>query len=161
MSRRGIFDRMALKLEIILCLAWARLLITVLSFRRLRPALGPIFETQDSGEASALSAPQRKKAADAGRFIRRISRRMPFRADCVPQAMAGRWILARRGIATRIVIGTRRASQSQELEFHAWLMAGELVVTGGHAISGFRPFQRHQVPAAYPAHDPPGALPDP
>lgn len=63
-------------------------------------------------------------------WIPRVARRLPWRADCLVQAIAGqRWLLAN-GIATNIVIG---AENSAEIGFgaHAWLMRGETVVLGG------------------------------
>ncbi|MCB2065903.1 MAG: lasso peptide biosynthesis B2 protein [Erythrobacter sp.] len=140
MRRRDIFDKPVFKLEMVLCLAWARLLISVLPFRRLRPMLGPIFEEPAAGQAPGLTAPQLKKAADTGRILHRVAGRMPFRADCVPQALTARWMLARRGIATRIRIGTRRDPAQDGLQFHAWLMAGDLVVTGGQDIETYSAF---------------------
>lgn len=146
MRRFGLFDKPVFKLEIVLCLAWARLLITILPFSRLRPMLGSITEDVASSEAPELTEPQLKKAHDTGRIIRRVAWRMPFRADCVPQALTGRWMLARRGIATRIIIGTRRDPE-KGLEFHAWLLAGDLEVTGGRENGTFRPFRMSEAAA--------------
>lgn len=142
MRVRDIFDKPVFKTEIVLCLAWARLLITVLPFRKLRPRLGPLFEPDAGEELPQLTPAQVKKARDTGRIIRRVAWHMPFRADCVPQAMTGRWMLARRGIPSHIMIGTRKQPEASQLEFQAWLMVGDVEVTGGDENATFQPFNK-------------------
>lgn len=142
MRARDIFDKPVFKVEIVLCLAWARLLITVLPFRKLKPRLGPLFEPSTGEDQPELNPAQMKKARDTGRIIRRVAWHMPFRADCVPQAMTGRWMLARRGIPSRIMIGTRKQPEASELQFHAWLIVGDVEVTGGGENATFQPFNK-------------------
>lgn len=65
-----------------------------------------------------------------GWVVPRVAHRLPWRADCLPQAMAAqRWLLAS-GIATSIVIGVERPDGTG-FNSHAWLLYGERVVTGG------------------------------
>lgn len=63
---------------------------------------------------------------------------VPWRADCLRQAEAGRRWLARHRIHSEIRLGARRDAQGQP-EMHAWLVTGERVVTGGD-ISSYSPF---------------------
>lgn len=139
-----ITDKPVFKLEIAICLLWARLLINCLPFRLWRGMLGPIAEAPGGAEIPPLTRPQLKKASDTGRIIRRIAGRMPFRADCLPQAMTGRWMLARRGIPTRIALGARKDGLQRDLQFHAWLVAGTRVVTGGEESDSFQSFGGRQ-----------------
>lgn len=60
----------------------------------------------------------------------RISRRLPWRADCLVQAMAAQRWLMERGVPSSIVIGADIDSTSG-FSAHAWLLHGERVVTGG------------------------------
>ena len=62
--------------------------------------------------------------------IPRVAARMPWRADCLIQAIAAQHWLAQKGIATRIVVGVDREGEGQLLA-HAWLKLGERVITGG------------------------------
>lgn len=140
MDRSKLFDKPVFKLEIALCLLWARLLISWLPFRRWRRALGPIADQPGANAPPVLTPPQLQKAVGTGRIIRKVAGRMPFRSDCLPQAMTGRWMLARRGIETRVAIGSRRGTLEEGLLFHAWLLAGDRVVTGGDESADFAPF---------------------
>lgn len=65
--------------------------------------------------------------------------RVPWRSDCLVQCIAARRWLARHSIASRIAVGIRR-SDDHALLAHAWLCAGEIVVTGGD-VSDFHEFR--------------------
>ncbi|WP_246685843.1 lasso peptide biosynthesis B2 protein [Mesorhizobium sp. B2-4-6] len=56
-------------------------------------------------------------------------------ASCLTQALAGQYLLARQGSASRISIGIEKGTGS-ELKAHAWLMSGNHIVLGG-SIKGF------------------------
>ena len=67
------------------------------------------------------------------RSVRSVARRRPLNAVCLPQAMAGQWMLRRRGVASRLWLGVRKArGDVDEMEYHAWLTVdGECVLGGG------------------------------
>lgn len=69
--------------------------------------------------------------------IPRVARRMPWRADCLVQALAGQYWLRAKGIASEIVIGTARRTDGS-FEAHAWLRQGERIILGGD-IARFQP----------------------
>ena len=62
--------------------------------------------------------------------IPRVAARVPWRADCLIQAIAAQHWLAQKGLAARIVVGVDREGEGQLLA-HAWLKLGERVITGG------------------------------
>ena len=62
--------------------------------------------------------------------IPRMGARVPWRADCLVQALAAQRWLGRGGVLSSIVVGVRKPAQT-DLEAHAWLVAGERIVTGG------------------------------
>lgn len=70
--------------------------------------------------------------------IPRAARRVPFRSDCLIQALAARRWLHRRGIAARVTIGVKPHGTGR-LDAHAWLEAGGRIVTGGD-IADYSPF---------------------
>ncbi|MFN3990815.1 MAG: lasso peptide biosynthesis B2 protein [Erythrobacter sp.] len=70
-------------------------------------------------------------------FIPRMAARVPWRADCLVQAMAGQRWLMRQGVASEIVIGTAKLVPG-EFEAHAWLVCEGRIVLGGD-ISRFSP----------------------
>lgn len=150
MSLMRAFRKRLFHLEVWFGLAWARFLIKYIPFKLWRSTLGPIDGEQDGqGDGPPLSAARLKQAADTGRIIARVARRAWFEAVCLPQAMTGRWVLARRSIPSRIVIGSRRGEPEEGLLFHAWLMVGDSVVTGAEEREAFLAFRKR--PAAFDA----------
>lgn len=62
--------------------------------------------------------------------VSRAARFMPFRSDCLIQALAARnWLLGY-GIASEIRIGVEKGPET-DFGSHAWLVCGENVVIGG------------------------------
>ena len=72
--------------------------------------------------------------------IPRVAARLPWRADCLVQALAARRWLGHHDIATTLTLGVPRNMPS-DFEAHAWLTAGTRIVTGGD-ISGYVPLAR-------------------
>lgn len=103
---------------------------------RLRPGL------IERRNRAAQQVPVRPAATARGRepairawigfVVPRVATRLPWRADCLVQALAGQSWLAREGIASRIVIGVCKESGAQaRLESHAWLECADAVLIGG------------------------------
>jgi hypothetical protein len=69
--------------------------------------------------------------------IARTSHRLPWRADCLVQALAARHWLRRLGVETSLCIGVP-VRANDRFEAHAWLMHGDEMVTGGD-IKDHRP----------------------
>lgn len=89
-------------------------------------------------EASGRIAPDNLAAADAhataqriGWFIARVALRLPWRSDCLIQAMAAQKWLIRKNIPTRIVIGVDK-TKGEGFLAHAWLRLGDTIITGGN-----------------------------
>jgi hypothetical protein len=61
--------------------------------------------------------------------VTRAARYVPFKAVCLPQAMAARVMLARRGVASIMHFGAARGRE-KPLDAHAWLDAAGIEVTG-------------------------------
>ena len=62
--------------------------------------------------------------------IPRVAARVPWRADCLVQALAAQCWLRRHQVATTLTLGI---PENRPVSFtaHAWLTAGDCVVTGG------------------------------
>jgi hypothetical protein len=82
------------------------------------------------------------------RMVRRVqwavsaaARHSPVEFVCFPQALAGYWMLRRRGVAATLVYGVAR-SQTAELQAHTWLSVGESIVLGGETAERFTPMER-------------------
>ncbi|NNE24801.1 MAG: lasso peptide biosynthesis B2 protein [Rhizobiales bacterium] len=55
--------------------------------------------------------------------VRTAARQFPWQVTCLPQAIAGRWMLARRDVDSTLCIGVRsaRTAGGQGAQMHAWL----------------------------------------
>jgi len=62
--------------------------------------------------------------------IPRVAVRLPWRADCLVQALAAKRWLQRHDVATTLTFGVPR-DKPADFEAHAWLTAGDRIVTGG------------------------------
>lgn len=111
-------------------LGWARLRLT-----RVAPAA---LVRPEPAEEPKLTADHADFARRVGLAISRASSRVPWRSDCLVQALAAERWLGTAGVPTMLSLGTRKDDQSQ-YHFHAWLKAGSLVVTGGE-IDAYAPF---------------------
>ena len=130
-------------LDAMLCMAWARLLVTVVPLRHWRRQIAD--RAAREARSHPLSEAETETALVVARAVRRVSRNAPIELLCLPQALSARWMLARRGIATELYIGTRRDGGEQH-RFHAWLKAGDFWVTGHCKESEYSVFSRGSLP---------------
>lgn len=63
--------------------------------------------------------------------VRAMGARVPWRSDCLVQALAAQRWLRRQGIGSAIHVGVRSAPPA--IDAHAWLTIGDKVVLGGEA----------------------------
>lgn len=97
-----------------------------------------IFLNGQAAQGVAPANPAGDTLVDRVAFvIPRVAARLPWRADCVVQAMAAQRWLGCAGIETRLVLGVPK-EKLPDFEAHAWLTAGDRVVTGGD-VSGYTP----------------------
>lgn len=75
-------------------------------------------------------ATDEQKVAEIGLAIRRMAARVPWRSDCLVQALAAQHWLEREGIGSTIHVGVDY-DESRPLDAHAWLTAGDQIVVGG------------------------------
>ena len=121
-------------LEAAVLLGLARLLVKHVPMRYWRAWL----TTADT----PLATPRHALARTIARTVRSVARRWPLNAVCLPQAMAGQWMLRRRGVASRLWFGVRKAvnggaANADELEYHAWLTVDGKCVLGGGEIETY------------------------
>ena len=113
-------------------LALARLTVLVVPFPRIARHLGT-FTTPAEGLKHGCpldpSPVQARLARDIGRAVRRAAHRLPFEVVCLPQAIAAKAMLRRRGIASALYFGALN-DPAGKLATHAWLLAAGIEVTG-------------------------------
>ena len=118
--------------EAIWALATARFQLATQPFPRIARRLGGFVTPAKAREANAAqvaSSDDRVTASKVGWAVTRAARHVPFGAVCLPQAMAAKTMLARRGIASVMHFGTMRG-EKLSLAAHAWLDAAGVEVTG-------------------------------
>jgi hypothetical protein len=125
--------------EAVLYLLAARLALIFIPFPRLARRLGTFVAPADArvSQLQMQSAPQQATlAADIGWAVTRAARYLPFKAVCLPQAMAARVMLKRRGVKSVMHFGAAKGTD-KPLDAHAWLDAAGVEVTGYPVAASF------------------------
>jgi hypothetical protein len=122
---------------------WADMLRAAWHLAQARRVLGRLdprgFRPGAAADPAPLPCPLAPAQLDRmSRAIGRAALLVPWRADCLVQAEAGRRWIAGLGVAAEIRLGARKGPDGR-LDAHAWLLCGGLVVTGGD-ISRYVPF---------------------
>ena len=105
-------------------LAFARVALADLKIARIEE------RNRGARRAGGRSAGERQRVDEVGFVTPRIAGRMPFRSDCLVQALAAQHWLLKEGIPSTIVLGVERPIDG-DFGAHAWLLHGDRVVTGG------------------------------
>lgn len=127
--------RLLLVAEASLLLLGARLAVALLPFRRVARWLGTPVSPSALPEPAPRTGPD-SRAARVGWAVRFAAGRLPVEAVCLPQAMAARAMLRRRGIAATVHLGVMRdhaaalARDPDAPPAHAWLDASGQRITG-------------------------------
>lgn len=109
--------------EAIALVLYAKFLVASVPPRKWRSSFGAV-ATPSDGQDKDLATVRRVRLA-----ILRALNNVPGSPNCLPQALTGRWMLERRGIASSLFIGTQPDDVGRP-QFHAWLKVGEEWVTG-------------------------------
>jgi hypothetical protein len=125
--------RRFLWLEAFLSLAAARIAVSRIPFRRIAPGLGR--RMAESPETTSTN--QQARVAAIGWSLRSAARVAPWHSTCLVQALAGKWMLRRRRLASTLYLGVDRGVENW-LDAHAWLRYGSQILTGGGNLSRFR-----------------------
>lgn len=113
-------------IEAAVSLACARLVIVLVPFRHVAALLGT---PQLESSARPSTGEETGRINQVRWSITVAARHVPWEAVCLPQAMAGKWMLKRRGVISTLYLGVKRSEA--RMQAHAWLRAGETIVTGG------------------------------
>lgn len=119
-------------LEAFLWLGLARGGVLLFPFRSIAPYLGRL--NQETPEVGIQS--ERAVVEQIAWAIATSSRYTPWRSNCLARAIAAKIMLRRRKIASTLYLGLKK--NADRLEAHAWLRAGEKIVTGGTIKSQFK-----------------------
>lgn len=106
-------------------LAWARLVLRSLVGNDVTR-----FNAIARGKSGATPENARSVAIHLSRVVPGMAGLVPWRSDCLVQALAAQRLLGRLGVPSEIVIGVRNAPD-EGFSPHAWLRCGDRIVTGG------------------------------
>ena len=110
----------------------ARLTVLILPLRWIAPYLGhPMRESPDTHRPEQQAAAERIAWA-----VNTMSRFTPWDSNCFAQAIAAKRMLQQFKIPSTLYLGVVR-KDAQELEAHAWLRSGTIVVTGARDMGRF------------------------
>ena len=118
--------------EAVVWLLLSRLALIFIPFPRLARRLGTFVPPTDARALQArarTSQDHARLAEEIGWAVTRSARYVPFKAVCLPQAMAARVMLKRRGVASVMHFGAARG-EDKPIDAHAWLDAAGVDVTG-------------------------------
>ena len=130
--------RRAMLGEAVFWLAAARIALIAVPFPVLARRLGEFVPPTDPRVRGAGPGPAANSAvaAEVGWAVTRAARYVPFRAVCLPQAMAARVMLRRRGVGSVLHFGAAKGAK-RPIDTHAWLDAAGIEVTGYPVANGF------------------------
>ena len=136
--------RRVVLIEAVAWLLVARLSLIFVSFPRLARQLGTFVAPTDARALRAKSDDKRDQARVAEEVswaVTRAARHVPFNAVCLPQAMAARIMLKRRGVGSVLHFGARirkdKIEPDKPIDAHAWLDAAGVEVTGYPVANAF------------------------
>jgi hypothetical protein len=130
--RRMSWGDRALAVESLAMLAAARVLVKFTPRRRLVARMGGSRITTPEAPASTKSL-HSNVGSRVGASVERVARFTWWRSMCLEKALAGKWMLRRRGIASTMYVGMAR--KGSEFIAHAWLVAEGQTLTGAGSIS--------------------------
>lgn len=130
--RRGRPDWL-LALEAFGFLCAAKALVIFVPFGRYARTLG-----RSEGEtAKTISPADRQVAVKISWAVQAVARHLPLGLVCLPQAIAAQRMLRRRRLANTLYFGVALlAEKKSDMLAHAWLRAGDKIVTGEREAVG-------------------------
>ena len=121
-----------LTFEIAILLLVSKLSIFCLPFKRIVAFLGnlQIESTQELPEETIQKANRIRK------YIKKVAVMMPFKSVCFDQAITAKVMLDRRKIPATVYFGVANKDEVN-IKAHAWVRAGQIMVTGGEGHQEF------------------------
>jgi len=120
--------RQRLLVEAAVCLGAARLALAFLPFPKIGKYLGQL---RPPAPESVVAGADQAMAKEIGWAVTRAATVLPFRAVCLPQALAAWQMLHVRHVPSRLHFGAARSKEPRKpLATHAWLDASGVPVTG-------------------------------
>jgi hypothetical protein len=118
-----------LLIQVMVLLGLGRLSVLLFPFRKIALWLGK------TGQETGMVLEEREisQLTPISSAIEAVSKYTPWKSNCFAQALCAHWILVRRHIAHTVYFGVAKEGKTK-MKAHAWLRAGERIVSGrkGH-----------------------------
>ncbi|MCD0486925.1 lasso peptide biosynthesis B2 protein [Pedobacter sp. MC2016-14] len=115
--------------------ALLRFMIYFLPFRFYRNLLGK----QQQEVRQELSANQIEQAKHLKMLIETVCNHTPWESKCLVQAILCKRLLNKRSIKSVLYLGIANNPNDSKLDAHAWVVVGELILTGAAGHKRFKP----------------------
>lgn len=79
-----------------------------------------------------------KLAGHITNIVEAVCNRTPWQSTCLVQAIVCKQLLQKHGIHCTLYLGLLRMDGSRKLTSHAWLKAGEVLLTGARGYERFK-----------------------
>ena len=140
--------QLGLFIEAVINLAVARFYVRFFAFKSYIYKVGKPQALEEPENIDPVSKTELETLRQISKEIDRAARNVPWNAVCLPQAMAGKWMLKKRNLPSIMFLGVakEKAAVANDIEqvkkgqwqpglkAHAWLKVGNFIVTGrqGH-----------------------------
>jgi hypothetical protein len=116
-------------MESLAMLGAARILVKTTPENRLVSRMGGTrFDGPSEPSGKPAAQAHAATAERVGAIVERVARTTPWRSMCLEQALAGKWMLRRRGIDSTMYVGMAR--RGEQFVAHAWLVSQGQTLTG-------------------------------
>lgn len=131
------FRRKRLLCVAVFLLCWATLCVRWWPFKSMARLLG----VQGRVAQQPLTHEQWLFCRDWAWALNAVSSRLPWRATCLMQALAGQCGLRSQRIAATVYLGVAsgQAGVGRLINAHAWLQCGQVILTGAAEAARFKP----------------------
>lgn len=118
-------------IEACVAMGVARALVLTVPFRWIGHRLG-----EPGAPGVSSDEPEPLGALRVAHAIQIVHSHTPWNSNCLAQALAGRWMLKRRGFPSTIYFGIAKGPTGN-LEAHAWLKGNRRILTGGGELERY------------------------
>lgn len=122
-----------LLVEAFIYLGLARAALLIIPFKHIAPHLGQ--QVRDD-HIRILDEPSSTVARQVGWAVDVMSYHTPWESACLAQAIAGKFMLKRRGLTSLLYLGMKK-DDTGTLTAHAWLQNGDAILLGGVGHEAF------------------------
>jgi hypothetical protein len=122
-----------LVVEAFLLMAFVRLVILLVPFKRYKKYLGA-YNDETPHEIDLHQINCIKKVSWV---VSLVARHTPWESKCLVQAVTAQIMLKKRNVSSTLYLGVNK-DKNYNMNAHAWLRSGQVIVTGGHNRKDFK-----------------------